>query len=93
MVVLIIIIVVIVIGMIIVFVKAVNKDEKDYKEIPKIHKTPSLPDFATIDPVTGQMRMDLTYDPSDTDIGEYLFFDTETTGLPKIRDAKPEELD
>jgi DNA polymerase III epsilon subunit-like protein len=56
-------------------------------------KIPPLPDFVSRDPETGEMIMNFHIESSETNIGEYLIVDTETTGLPRVRDAKPDELD
>jgi DNA polymerase III epsilon subunit-like protein len=91
---LIVILVVVVIVSFIIWKFIIRKDEEEDEEIvPKKYNLPPLSDFASKDPQTGQMRMDFSFDPSETDIGEYLVLDIETTGLPKVRDAKPEELD
>ena len=73
-------------------VSASNKEEA--KEIAeKKPYVPPLPDFASRNTETGEMTMHLAVAPSETNIGEYLFIDTETTGLPKVRDPKPEEFE
>ncbi len=85
-------IIITVIGVIIYLVKA-KYDEMDHEqEMTRIANKPTIPDFVYKVPETGQMRMNFQFDPSETDIGEYLILDAETTGLPKVRDPKPEEL-
>jgi DNA polymerase III epsilon subunit-like protein len=86
----IVIIVSIVILVIVYFITSSKSNDNDKQAIIK---KPALPDFASRDPQTGQLRMDISFDESETDIGEYLVLDTETTGLPKFKDPKPEELE
>jgi DNA polymerase III epsilon subunit-like protein len=72
----------------------IRKNEEEDKEIVSKKYEPSpLPDFATKDPQTGELSMIFHFDESETNIGEYLFLDIETTGLPKVRDPKPEEFE
>jgi DNA polymerase III epsilon subunit-like protein len=73
-------------------IKKSLSDDNDEQEIPKIPKIPPLPDFVKRDPQTGEMIMDIIFESSSNVDAVYLFLDTETTGLPKFRDAKPEDL-
>ena len=91
---LVIVLVVVVIASFIIWKFIIRQDEEEDEGIAtKKYTPPPLPDFAYKNPQTGQMRMEFSFDSSETDIGEYLVLDIETTGLPKVRDAKPEELD
>src|ERR1035438_6557629 len=51
-----------------------------------------LPDFATKDPITGKISLSIGFENSKFEKGIFLIVDTETTGLPINRNAKPEEI-
>jgi DNA polymerase III subunit alpha len=52
-----------------------------------------LPDFAKKNDETGEINLELKFEDSSGKIGVFLIVDVETTGLPKNRNAKPEDLD
>jgi DNA polymerase III epsilon subunit-like protein len=83
-----IIIVVIIIGLI--WILSNNDDES---VATTIRKNPPLPDFATRDPQTEKLKFNIDFSPSTTDVGIFLIFDVETTGLPKDKNAKSEDVD
>jgi DNA polymerase III epsilon subunit-like protein len=86
------ILIIILFAVIIIIWLIVRSNASDDEEDETI-KSPSLPDFAKRDPQTGKLSLNISFEPSDTDDGLYLIFDTETTGLPKNKDGKPEDLD
>ena len=82
-------IIVLLIGLIIfLFTKKVHVPDKPEQKPQGI----PLPDFVTINPETGETRITIKFDESQNDFGAFLVFDVETTGLPKVRGAKLEDL-
>ncbi|MFZ0471773.1 MAG: 3'-5' exonuclease [Bacteroidales bacterium] len=69
--------------LIFVFKNKRHSDEAE-EEIKTTKQTlPPLPDFASRDPQTGEMKINFHLDDSESMEGMYLFVDVETTGLAK----------
>jgi len=51
-----------------------------------------LPDFATVDPETNAISLNLAFEKSISGKGEYLVFDLETTGLPTKPKSTPDDF-
>lgn len=67
-----------------------NKNQQDTSTIAP--KEVTLPDFVTLNSETGEMQVTIKFEESTNDFGAFLVFDIETTGLPKIKGAKPEDF-
>ncbi len=85
---LIIIIIVFVLGIIFLFTKKVKVESKPVNKKAEI----PLPDFVKKNPETGETRIEISFEKSTSNFGTFLVFDIETTGLPKVKGAKSEDL-
>lgn len=65
---------------------------KKYSGTSKKINEKNLPDFVRIDQETQEYKIEIDFEKSLNSIGTFLIFDIETTGLPKIQGAKPEDL-
>lgn len=88
-----IIITVVIVFLVLVFSTSKDPDNNKPNTQTDYNQNNELPDFAKKNPDTGSIDLDFSFEKSEVNDGVFLIVDVETSGLPKRRYAKPEDLD